>query len=138
MTTRQTCLFRHPAPPSALSVTTAEDSLSQDLSSSTVLKPSGGPLHLHDVQRCNQVVVHCCKTDVDGFSGYQRRLVSKPASPLLPTAEAICESEASKCAPMGPPSMYCYGFVRHYGCHFFYIIEYVTGETWTTELCSQM
>ncbi|XP_056600503.1 kinesin-like protein KIF2C [Triplophysa dalaica] len=76
MTTRQTCLFRHPAPPSAVSVTTAEDSLSQDLSSSTIPKPSG----------------------------YQRRLVSKPASPLLPTAEAICESEASKCAPMGPPS----------------------------------
>uniref|UniRef100_A0A673G3U1 Kinesin-like protein n=1 Tax=Sinocyclocheilus rhinocerous TaxID=307959 RepID=A0A673G3U1_9TELE len=35
------------------------------------------------------------------------------ASPLLPTAEAICESEASKCAPMAPPSMYCFGLVMH-------------------------
>ncbi|KAI2667687.1 Kinesin-like protein KIF2C [Labeo rohita] len=58
MTTRQTCLFRQPAPPPVVSAMAAEE----------------------------------------------RRLVSKPASPLLPTAEAICESEASKCAPMGPPS----------------------------------
>lgn len=50
---------------------------------------------------------------LSGLVGYQRRLVSKPASPLLPTAEAICESEASKCAPMGPPSMYCFGFAMH-------------------------
>lgn len=48
-----------------------------------------------------------------GLAGYQRRLVSKPASPLLPTVEAICESEASKCAPMGPPSMYCFELVMH-------------------------
>lgn len=50
---------------------------------------------------------------ISGLVGYQRRLVSKPASPLLPTAEAICESEASKCAPMAPPSMYCFAFVMH-------------------------
>ncbi|XP_016384175.1 kinesin-like protein KIF2C isoform X1 [Sinocyclocheilus rhinocerous] len=76
MTTRQTCLFRLPAPPPVVLATAAEEVLSQDLPSSTIPKPSG----------------------------YQRRLVSKPASPLLPTAEAICESEASKCAPMAPPS----------------------------------
>ncbi|XP_016358359.1 kinesin-like protein KIF2C isoform X2 [Sinocyclocheilus anshuiensis] len=76
MTTRQTCLFRLPAPPPVVSATAAGEVLSQDLPSSTIPKPSG----------------------------YQRRLVSKPASPLLPTAEAICESEASKCAPMAPPS----------------------------------
>uniref|UniRef100_A0A672PEN8 Kinesin-like protein n=1 Tax=Sinocyclocheilus grahami TaxID=75366 RepID=A0A672PEN8_SINGR len=76
MTTRQTCLFRLPAPPPVVSAMAAEEVLSQDLPSSTIPKPSG----------------------------YQRRLVSKPASPLLPTAEAICESEASKCAPMAPPS----------------------------------
>ncbi|XP_051556833.1 kinesin-like protein KIF2C [Myxocyprinus asiaticus] len=76
MMTRQTCFFRQPAPPPAVTATAAEDVLSQDLPSSTIPKPSG----------------------------YQRRLVSKPASPLLPTAEAACESEASKCAPMGPPS----------------------------------
>lgn len=75
MTTRQTCLFRLPAPPPVVSAMAAEV-LSQDLPTSTIPKPSG----------------------------YQRRLVSKPASPLLPTIEAICESEASKCAPMGPPS----------------------------------
>ncbi|KAK9979244.1 hypothetical protein ABG768_012684 [Culter alburnus] len=76
MTTRQTCLFRQPAPPPMVTATAAEEVLTQDLPSSTIPKPSG----------------------------YQRRLVSKPASPLLPTVEAICESEASKCAPMGPPS----------------------------------
>ncbi|XP_051555134.1 kinesin-like protein KIF2C isoform X3 [Myxocyprinus asiaticus] len=76
MTTRQTCFFRQPAPPPVITAMAAEDVLSQDLPSSTIVKPSG----------------------------YQRRLVSKPASPLLPTAEATCESEASKCAPMGPPS----------------------------------
>ncbi|XP_077087726.1 kinesin-like protein KIF2C isoform X1 [Siphateles boraxobius] len=76
MTTRQTCLFRLPAPPPVVLATAAEEVLSQDLPTSTIPKPSG----------------------------YQRRLVSKPASPLLPTIEAICESEASKCAPMGPPS----------------------------------
>uniref|UniRef100_A0A8C2IAT4 Kinesin-like protein n=1 Tax=Cyprinus carpio TaxID=7962 RepID=A0A8C2IAT4_CYPCA len=77
MTTRQTCLFRQPPPPPVVSAMPAEKVLSQDLPSSTIPKPSG----------------------------YQRRFVSKPASPLLPTAEAICESEASKCAPMAPPSM---------------------------------
>uniref|UniRef100_A0A8C1UD06 Kinesin-like protein n=1 Tax=Cyprinus carpio TaxID=7962 RepID=A0A8C1UD06_CYPCA len=76
MTTRQTCMFRQPAPPPVVSAMAAEEVLSHDLPSSTIPKPSG----------------------------YQRRFVSKPASPLLPTAEAICESEASKCAPMGPPS----------------------------------
>ncbi|KAK7159368.1 hypothetical protein R3I94_005637 [Phoxinus phoxinus] len=76
MTTRQTCLFRMPAPPPVVSATAAEVVISQDLPTSTIPKPSG----------------------------YQRRLVSKPASPLLPTIEAICESEASKCAPMGPQS----------------------------------
>ncbi|ROL44541.1 Kinesin-like protein KIF2C [Anabarilius grahami] len=76
MTTRQTCLFRQPAPPPVVSAAAAEEVFSQDLPSSTIPKPLG----------------------------YQRRLVSKPASPLLPTVEAICESEASKCAPMGPPS----------------------------------
>uniref|UniRef100_A0A8C2IA43 Kinesin-like protein n=1 Tax=Cyprinus carpio TaxID=7962 RepID=A0A8C2IA43_CYPCA len=76
MTTRQTCLFRQPPPPPVVSAMPAEKVLSQDLPSSTIPKPSG----------------------------YQRRFVSKPASPLLPTAEAICESEASKCAPMAPPS----------------------------------
>lgn len=75
MTTRQTCSFRHPALPPAIP-TASEERLSQDLPLSTVPKPLG----------------------------YQRRLLSKPASPLLPAAEAICESEASKCAPMGPPS----------------------------------
>uniref|UniRef100_A0A671N2S1 Kinesin-like protein n=1 Tax=Sinocyclocheilus anshuiensis TaxID=1608454 RepID=A0A671N2S1_9TELE len=77
MTTRQTCLFRLPAPPPVVSATAAGEVLSQDLPSSTIPKPSGLSLH---------------------------QLVSKPASPLLPTAEAICESEASKCAPMAPPS----------------------------------
>ncbi|XP_016385754.1 kinesin-like protein KIF2C [Sinocyclocheilus rhinocerous] len=76
MTTRQTCLFRQPGLPPVVSAMAAEEVLSHDLPSSTIPKPSG----------------------------YQRSLVSKPASPLLPTAEAICESEASKCAPMGPPS----------------------------------
>lgn len=76
MTTRQTCLFRQPAPPPVVSASSADDVLSQNLPSSTI------PKH----------------------SGYQRRLLSKPASPLLPSTEAICESEASKCAPMGPPS----------------------------------
>ncbi|XP_055057769.1 kinesin-like protein KIF2C isoform X2 [Misgurnus anguillicaudatus] len=75
MTTRQTCSFRHPALPPA-TPTVSEDRLSQDLPPSTVPKTLG----------------------------YQRRLLSKPASPLLPAAEAICESEASKCAPMAPPS----------------------------------
>uniref|UniRef100_A0A671RS43 Kinesin-like protein n=1 Tax=Sinocyclocheilus anshuiensis TaxID=1608454 RepID=A0A671RS43_9TELE len=76
MTTRQTCLFRQPGPPPVVSAMAAEEVLSHDLPSSTIPKPSG----------------------------MSRQLVSKPASPLLPTAEAICESEASKCAPMGPPS----------------------------------
>ncbi|KAG1934735.1 kinesin-like protein KIF2C isoform X2 [Pimephales promelas] len=76
MTTRQTCLFRLPAPPPVVSATAAEVVLAQDLPTSATPKPSG----------------------------YQKRLVSKVASPLLPTIEAICESEASKCAPMGPPS----------------------------------
>ncbi|CAM4590971.1 unnamed protein product [Leuciscus chuanchicus] len=76
MTTRQTCLFQLPTPPPVVSATAAEVVLSHDLPTSTIPKPLG----------------------------YQRRLVSKPASPLLPTIEAICESEASKCAPMGPPS----------------------------------
>lgn len=61
--------------------------------------------------RLKKIIVK--KTSPSGLAGYQRRLVSKPASPLLPTIEAICESEASKCAPMGPPSMYCFEFVMH-------------------------
>lgn len=65
MTTRQTCSFRQPAPPPAVSATTAEDSLSQDLPTSTFPKPSGLTLYQYDIHTCYQIVLHCCKTDVD-------------------------------------------------------------------------
>ncbi|KTF85038.1 hypothetical protein cypCar_00001562 [Cyprinus carpio] len=99
MTTRQTCLFRQPAPPPVVSAMPAEKVLSQDLPSSTIPKPSGFFLHFNEVI----LIVNLFEL-LSGLVGYQRRFVSKPASPLLPTAEAICESEASKCAPMAPPS----------------------------------
>lgn len=55
MTTRQTCLFRQPAPPPVVSATAAEEVLSQDLPSSTIPKPSGLSLHQHDIKICSQV-----------------------------------------------------------------------------------
>ncbi|XP_036453552.1 kinesin-like protein KIF2C isoform X1 [Colossoma macropomum] len=75
MTTRQTCLFRPPAAPSASSAVAAEEATSQEVPSSTIPRPSG-------------------------LSSYQRRQAAKPPSPLLPTIEAVSESEASKCAPV--------------------------------------
>ncbi|KAI4885734.1 hypothetical protein NFI96_024813 [Prochilodus magdalenae] len=75
VTTRQTCLFRPPAVPSAGCAVVAEED-----SASTIPRPSG-------------------------LSSYQRRQATKPSSPLLPAFEAVSESEASKCAPVAPANI---------------------------------
>ncbi|KAI5103992.1 kinesin-like protein KIF2C isoform X1 [Silurus meridionalis] len=72
MTTRQTCLFRPPAIPSA-GVSLANDAPSKEQPSSTIPRASG-------------------------LQSYPKRQVVKPPS-LPPAIEAVSESEASKCAP---------------------------------------
>ncbi|XP_030630467.1 kinesin-like protein KIF2C [Chanos chanos] len=72
MTTRQTCMFKQLAAPPAVS---ANDPSAPEIPSSTIPRSSGL------------------------LSFQQRKNDAKPASPLLPVNEAVCESEASKCVP---------------------------------------
>lgn len=105
MTTRQTCSFRHPALPPAIP-TAPEDSLSQDLPSSTIPKPLGLPLHHCNIHRfiirlilwqCNKMLMNLQATRGDFFPSqhllcYQQlRLYVRVRHPnVLPWLHKVC------------------------------------------------